>query len=85
MVTNRQFKTRMSTDGRIVIPAECRHALGLRPGDELTVRIVGQEHQASSAQDSLRRAQALLRRYVSPERDLVAELIAERRAASARE
>ena len=78
-------RARLNKQGRIVIPAECRAAAGLKPGDELLVDVVGEgELRLRTRQQALREAQAIVARYSSGH-DLVAELIAERRAEAARE
>jgi AbrB family looped-hinge helix DNA binding protein len=75
----------MNGQGRIVIPAECRAAAGLNPGDELIIEAVGEgELRLRTPREALKAAQAIVARYGSG-RDLVAELIAERRAEAARE
>jgi AbrB family looped-hinge helix DNA binding protein len=78
-------RTRINQQGRIVIPAECRAAAGLKPGDELVVEVVGEgELRLRTPEQALREAQKIVARYSSG-RDLVAELIAERREEAARE
>jgi AbrB family looped-hinge helix DNA binding protein len=73
-------RTRINQQGRIVIPAECRTAAGLKPGDELLIETVGDgELRIRTKQEALRQAQQIVARYSSGSRDLVAELIAERR------
>jgi AbrB family looped-hinge helix DNA binding protein len=77
--------TRINSQGRIVIPAECRVAAGLKPGDELIVDAVGEgELRLLTREQALKEAQRIVARYGSG-RDLVAELIAERREEAARE
>lgn len=72
-------RTRMNRQGRIVIPAECRAAAGLKPGDELIVETVGEgELRLLTKEQALKKAQEIVARFGSG-RDLVAELIAERR------
>jgi AbrB family looped-hinge helix DNA binding protein len=79
-------RTRINQQGRIVIPAECRAAAGLKPGDELLIETVGDgELRIRTKQEALRQAQQIVARYSSGSRDLVAELIAERREEAARE
>jgi AbrB family looped-hinge helix DNA binding protein len=79
-------RTRINQQGRIVIPAECRTAAGLKPGDELLIETVGDgELRIRTKQEALRQAQQIVARYSSGSRDLVAELIAERRKEAARE
>jgi AbrB family looped-hinge helix DNA binding protein len=78
-------KTRINQQGRIVIPAECRAAAGFKPGDELLVDVVGEgELRLRTRRQALKAAQEIVARYSSG-RDLVAELIAERRDEAARE
>jgi antitoxin PrlF len=77
-------RVRLNQQGRIVIPAECRAAAGLKPGDELIVEAVGEgELRLLTPAQALREAQQIVARYGSG-RDLVAELIAERREEAAR-
>ena len=77
---------KINRQGRIVIPAECRAAAGLKPGDELLVEAVGEgELRLRTREQALREAQAIVARHVPADRDLVAELIAERRAEAERE
>jgi AbrB family looped-hinge helix DNA binding protein len=79
-------RTRINQQGRIVIPAECRTAAGLKPGDELLIETVGDgELRIRTKQEALRQAQQIVARYSSGSRDLVEELIAERREEAARE
>lgn len=78
-------RARINPQGRIVIPAECRAAAGLKPGDDLLVEVVGEgELRLLSKERALKKAQEIVARYSSG-RDLVAELIAERREEAARE
>ena len=71
--------------GRIVIPAEYRKALGLRAGDEVSIRLEDGEIRIRSIDEGIRRAQALVRAWIPADRSLVDELIADRRAEAARE
>ncbi len=78
-------RVRINHQGRIVIPAECRAAAGLKPGDDLLIEAVGEgELRLRTRRQALKEAQAIVARYSSG-RDLVAELIAERREEAARE
>ncbi len=77
---------RINQQGRIVIPAECRAAAGLKPGDELLIEAVGEgELRLRTREQAIREAQAIVARYAPKGRDLVQELIDERRAEAARE
>jgi AbrB family looped-hinge helix DNA binding protein len=78
-------QVRINRQGRIVIPAECRAAAGLKPGDALIVETVGEgELRLRTKEQALKRAQEIVARYGSG-RDLVSELIAERREEARRE
>jgi len=74
-----QMRTRLDSNGRIVLPAAVRHALGLRPGDELIVDVEGREIRLVTVAEAARRAQELVRRYVDPGESLAESLVAERR------
>jgi AbrB family looped-hinge helix DNA binding protein len=79
-------RTRINQQGRIVIPAECRAAAGLKPGDELLVEAVGDgELRLRTKEQAIKEAQAIVARYLPKGRDLVQELIDERREEAARE
>jgi AbrB family looped-hinge helix DNA binding protein len=80
-----QIKTRLGSDGRIVLPAVVRRALGLRPGDQLIVDVEGREIRLVTVAEAARRAQELVRRYVDPGESLAESLVAERRKESADE
>ena len=77
-----QITTRLGSDGRIVLPAIVRRALGLRPGDQLIVDVEGQEIRLVTVAEAARRAQELVRRYVDPGESLAESLVAERRRES---
>ncbi|MDQ7801245.1 MAG: AbrB/MazE/SpoVT family DNA-binding domain-containing protein [Armatimonadota bacterium] len=79
------MKTRIGRGGRLVIPAPYRRQLGLRPGDEVVVRVEAGELRVLTVSQALARARALLGSYVSPGRSLARELVSERREEAARE
>ncbi len=81
----RPEQTRLSENGRIVIPAAFRKALGYEPGETLTLSIEEDGLHIQSVRQQLARAQAIVRKYVNPSRSLSDELIAERRREVARE
>ncbi|PYV98162.1 MAG: AbrB family transcriptional regulator [Acidobacteria bacterium] len=80
-----ETRTRINENGRMVIPASVRKALGINPGDELVLRIEDDELRITTLKRRLERARQRIRRYVKPGRSLVDELIAERREAGKRE
>jgi antitoxin PrlF len=74
----------LGQQGRLVIPAEVRAALGLVPGDRLHLHVSGPRLVLERQQDAV----AELRRLaasVAKSRSLVEELLAERRLAAADE
>jgi AbrB family looped-hinge helix DNA binding protein len=78
-------RAKINQQGRVVIPAECRAAAGIKPGDELLIEAIGEgELRLRTRRQALKEAQAIVARYGSG-RDLVAELIAERREEAGRE
>jgi AbrB family looped-hinge helix DNA binding protein len=76
---------RVNQNGRVVIPASYRKALGIKPGDEVILRMEDGELRITTMKRRLERAQRRIRQYVKPGVSLVDELIAERREAAKRE
>jgi AbrB family looped-hinge helix DNA binding protein len=81
----REAKLRIAANGRVVIPAPMRAALGLRGGGAIIARLVDGAVVLESQDAAVRRAQAMVGRYLPSGSNLVDELIAERRAEAARE
>lgn len=71
--------------GRIVIPASYRQALNLNEGDEIVLQLADGGLRLLTPEQALRRAQAVVRRYVPAGRSLAEELIEERRQEARRE
>jgi len=80
-----QARSRVNENGRVVIPAPFRRALGINIGDEVVLRIEDDELRISTLRRRIERAQRLVRKHVKPGTSLADELIAERREASRRE
>lgn len=74
----------LGKQGRVVIPAEIREQLGLAAGDQLHLRLAGTRLVIERPQDAVNELRQLAS-AVPPERSLVEELLAERRAAAAHE
>jgi AbrB family looped-hinge helix DNA binding protein len=77
--------TQISENGRIVIPAAYRKAMGLKGGEVVTIRMDEDGLHIQSQAQAIKRAQAIVRKYVSADRKLSDELIAERRLEAKRE
>jgi AbrB family looped-hinge helix DNA binding protein len=84
-MTKRSSTVKLTSNGRILIPLAFRRALGLEPGDELVLEIQDQTLQLSTRAARLRRAQAAAMTFLAGGPSVVDELLAERRAESARE
>jgi AbrB family looped-hinge helix DNA binding protein len=80
-----EVRAKVSQNGRIVIPASFREALGINEGDEVVMRLDDKELRISTKRLRLQRAQERARRYVKPGISLADELIAERRGEAKRE
>lgn len=80
-----ETRTRINENGRVVIPASYRKALGIKAGDEVILRMEDDELRITTMKRRIERAQRRVRQYVKPGVSLVDELIAERREAAKRE
>jgi AbrB family looped-hinge helix DNA binding protein len=82
-----KLKTRMrvNENGRVVIPASFRKQLGIRVGDDVVLRLEGDELRITTLKRNIERAQRLVRKHVKVSTSLVDELIAERREAARNE
>ncbi|MBW4093823.1 MAG: AbrB/MazE/SpoVT family DNA-binding domain-containing protein [Proteobacteria bacterium] len=78
-------RARLAEGGRLVIPAEFRRELALRPGESLVLDIRDGELRVRSLRRAVERAQALVRPYVPAGASLSEELIDQRRADAARD
>jgi antitoxin PrlF len=71
----------LGQQGRLVIPADIRTALGLAPGDRLHLHVTGQRLVLERQQDAVAELRAL-GAQVPQDRSLVEELLADRRLAA---
>lgn len=80
-----ETRVRVSQNGRLVIPASFRRALGINAGDEVLLRIRDDELRITTQQRRIQRAQHRARRYLKAGTSLVHELLTERREAAKHE
>ena len=80
-----ETRMRINENGRVVIPASFRKALGMRSGDEVVLRVEDDELRITTLKSRVGRAQRRIGRFLGKGGRLSDELIAERRAASSRE
>ena len=82
---NGEARLRINENGRVVIPAAFRKALGINPGDVIILRLDDDELRITTMKSRIERAQRRARQYIKPGVSLVDELIAERREQAKRE
>lgn len=80
-----RIRIKVPANGRVVIPAEFREALGIAKGGELIFRWEDDELRIATMKRNIERAQRHVRQYVKPGVSLVDELIADRRREVAHE
>jgi len=85
MTVNTETRRRVNENGRVVIPASFRKALGINIGDEVVLRMEDDELRITTLKRRVERAQRLVRKHVKRGTSLVDELIAERREAARNE
>jgi AbrB family looped-hinge helix DNA binding protein len=75
-----EVRVRLGENGRIVIPAEFRRRLGLKPGDPLVLRLDQDGVVIESRRAAVRAAQRMIREQVPKGELLTERLFAMRRA-----
>ena len=85
VTVNTETRQRVNENGRVVIPASFRKALGINIGDEVVLRMEDDELRITTLKRRVERAQRLVRKHVKRGTSLVDELIAERREAARNE
>jgi len=80
-----EVRTKIGRNGRLVIPARHRQALGLNDGDEVIVSVEDGALRVTTQRHAVKELQELVRRYVPEGVSLADELIRERRAEAERE
>jgi AbrB family looped-hinge helix DNA binding protein len=84
-MTKKEGLVRINENGRVVIPAAFRRALGIQAGDTIVLRVEKDELRISSLRQRLAKAQQLVRKHVASSVSLADELITDRRKAARRE
>jgi len=79
VTSSKNVTSKLNDNGRIVIPAEIRQKMGLRPGDILMLHVEDNVLIVESQQSRIRRVQESLRRLIPSDRVLSDELVADRR------
>jgi AbrB family looped-hinge helix DNA binding protein len=79
------FRAKIGASGRLVIPAPQRRELDLNAGDEVLIRVEGNELRISSVKHQIESVQALVRKYNRKCERLSKSLIRDRRAEAAKE
>ena len=77
--------SRLNDNGRIVIPADMRHRMGIKPGDTVFLTLEGSVLKVEPYLARIRRIQESLRHLIPAGRLLSDELIADRREEARRE
>lgn len=80
-----EHTTTLSKEGRILIPATMRRALGFQPGEALTVSLHGHKVHIARRIEAIRGMQKRLARFRDPANPAVDALLRERRADAERE
>jgi len=75
----------MGRSGRIVVPVKLRRALGIRPGDEIVLRLENGSIRMIPLRQAVNLAQKTVRQYVPEGTSLVDALIQARREEAGRE
>jgi AbrB family looped-hinge helix DNA binding protein len=78
-------RVRVDAVGRVTIPAELRHKLGIEPGQELILAENGQGIHLQTFAQAVHAAQEAFAPYRIPGQSVVDELIHERREEAQRE
>ena len=79
------IKGRIVEGGRVIVPAPYRKAMGLTKGDAVLIELHGDELRIRPARSALRHLQDKVKAGGPSDGSVADELIAERRAAAARE
>lgn len=79
------YEIPMQENGRVVLPASLRKALGLTKGDKVLIEAEGDHVVLTTARLRRKRAQEIARRYAQLGVSVVDEFLQEKRVEAARE
>ena len=79
-VTNLSVQATLGADGRLLIPAALRDAVGIKRGERVTLRVEDGRIVVESWQATIKRIQDMLAYLKVPGQSVVDEFLAERRA-----
>ena len=82
---NEFYRAKLNDEYRLIIPVACRKQLGLRPGEEMFIRVTEAGLEMTTFDLALKHFQNQVQALVPPGTSLVDELIAERRNEAANE
>lgn len=71
--------TTIGKAGRLVIPAQYRQALGLTEGEGVMISLKNGHIEIAPIEESIKKAQQIVKQHLSPEDDLVALLFDDRK------
>jgi AbrB family looped-hinge helix DNA binding protein len=78
-------RLKIAENGRVVIPAEFRKALGVTAGGEVLLRWEDDELRITTMKQNIARAQRHAKKHIKPGVSIVDEFLAERREAAKHE
>lgn len=82
---NEVYRAKLNSEGRLFVPAGCRTQAGLRPGQEVLLKVTPDGVLLYTHDQAVKRLQDWCAAHIPPDTSLVDELIAERRAEAAKE
>ncbi len=77
------IRGRVSTTGRVVLPADLRKEFGIEDGSVVIFTRTEHGIEVKSLKEAIRQAQQICKKYITPGESIVDELIGERREEAA--
>jgi bifunctional DNA-binding transcriptional regulator/antitoxin component of YhaV-PrlF toxin-antitoxin module len=82
---NEVYHAKINREGRLCLPAGCRAEAGLKPGQEVLLKVTPDGVLLYTQDQAFKRLQDWCAAHIPPDVSLADELIAERRAEAAKE